>query len=495
MKPLIKLAIEYEEQGQYEQCEQVINQALQQFGEDQEVLRYAGVFLFKQGRYAEALDVFVNLYKHAEQNEELQEDLLEHILAAYYWPNEAVYRRTYEQNYAGFLAYRHNHMAEWPLFDDLSTIYVPRSTMEFYAFDKASKRFLKRINLDDSMRQERKESMEEGVLLVDVFQPTTLQFLEGFTQPPGHSGFEKHPIDIMWPDCHKRQAALQTIDYGEIIALGKFAFFSEWGDELNKFRCDLTITGEERKFYTADIAYLADYSDPVAFLSRRIAKLVFPLADEKARQELCQVLFYAYDIFTSQAERGDLIHREKQCADTLTTLFGTHGISLTDQVLELVASLARDFFLSICNGIQRKVTLKWILYKGFQLKLWGRDWERDLEFKPSAMGCLASEEELAKTYHCTKIVLTSCGHDSGKYGIREALLCGALPILRYLPPDSAIVDIKQDLVENEHFVFYHDKQDLLEKLDYYLKHEEERLRMVKKGRKRVLESLTCSETG
>jgi hypothetical protein len=256
-----------------------------------------------------------------------------------------------------------------------------------------------------------------------------------------------------------------------------------------KFIYDIPISVEERKFYSADVCFSSNYNDPVASLSNVILNKISPLLDEQFRLKVTECIVYTYDICQSRVENGELIYTQEQCEELLLSLFSHYGIE-SEISRETVKLIAKEFFLFICYGIHRRVALKWIVQRGFSLKIWGRYWEQEPEFRPYAMGWLKPGEELAKMYNCSKIVLGSCGHVTAHYRIWEALICGAMPIVRYIPPEFDMLDIRQDMVENEHFVFYYGKEDLFKKLEYYLQHEAERMRIVEQGRKRVLEALT-----
>jgi len=51
-------------------------------------------------------------------------------------------------------------------------------------------------------------------------------------------------------------------------------------------------------------------------------------------------------------------------------------------------------------------------------------------------------------------------------------------------------DFLDAFVPDEDFVYYDSKTDLLDKIDYYLEHEDERIRISENGHRRMLENHT-----
>ncbi len=52
------------------------------------------------------------------------------------------------------------------------------------------------------------------------------------------------------------------------------------------------------------------------------------------------------------------------------------------------------------------------------------------------------------------------------------------------------MDIRKIIKANEELVMFYDKEDFLQKTEYYLTHEKERQRMIETGRKAALERMT-----
>lgn len=60
----------------------------------------------------------------------------------------------------------------------------------------------------------------------------------------------------------------------------------------------------------------------------------------------------------------------------------------------------------------------------------------------------------------------------------------------FIPTDADVTDIRKILTLGEDVVCFRNREDLLDKVDYYLSHEEERQIMIERGRKIALEKMT-----
>ena len=96
-------------------------------------------------------------------------------------------------------------------------------------------------------------------------------------------------------------------------------------------------------------------------------------------------------------------------------------------------------------------------------------------------------EDMAKIYSQAKIVFNkSC---AGEINMRifETLACGSLLLTDRLKPEVGLEDLFQD---KKHLVLYDNDKDLLEKIDYYLRHESEREEIALAGHLEVLSKHT-----
>ena len=123
------------------------------------------------------------------------------------------------------------------------------------------------------------------------------------------------------------------------------------------------------------------------------------------------------------------------------------------------------------------------------IKLWGNGWSDNEKYREYAMGPAENGETLSKIYQASKIVIGNNILTTAAARAWESMLSGAFYLSNYIPENADITDIRKVLEEKD-YVMFHTKEELLEKVSYYLSHEEERLKMVQRGRKAALAKMT-----
>ncbi len=127
----------------------------------------------------------------------------------------------------------------------------------------------------------------------------------------------------------------------------------------------------------------------------------------------------------------------------------------------------------------------------YDLAVWGPGWEmlpKDSAVRRHLRGAHTTPADWRKIYSASGIVLATHYHDpTGSYPVYqasprvfEALACGAF----------VLCDRQRDVLalfrDGEHLVCFSDGDDLVEKVRYYLAHEEERQAIARQGRAEVL---------
>lgn len=65
------------------------------------------------------------------------------------------------------------------------------------------------------------------------------------------------------------------------------------------------------------------------------------------------------------------------------------------------------------------------------------------------------------------------------------MLSGAFYMSNDVPDEEDVVNIRKIMTEDKNIVFFYNRQDLLQKIDFYLTHEPERKQMIEAGRRRA----------
>lgn len=139
--------------------------------------------------------------------------------------------------------------------------------------------------------------------------------------------------------------------------------------------------------------------------------------------------------------------------------------------------------------------LKYLIDNNINIKIFGWGWEKYPEFKNFWLGSL-SQEDYAKVTNQSKISLNlthaglveenkdikltniSVGRLNGR--LFEIPLCKSFQIVQYLPEGQKLYK------EGKEIVMFHTKEELLDKIKYYLIHEKEREEIAENSYKRTL---------
>ncbi len=106
--------------------------------------------------------------------------------------------------------------------------------------------------------------------------------------------------------------------------------------------------------------------------------------------------------------------------------------------------------------------------------------QKVVEYFPKSYIGKSWPREMARIYSRSKIVVNSSINYDVNMRVFEALASGALLITD--PADS----LEELFKDGEELVIYHDENELISKIKYYLDHEDERIKIAQKGREKVL---------
>ncbi|MEK6889282.1 MAG: glycosyltransferase [Nanoarchaeota archaeon] len=132
---------------------------------------------------------------------------------------------------------------------------------------------------------------------------------------------------------------------------------------------------------------------------------------------------------------------------------------------------------------ERVKTIKFLVEKGVKVIVFGSLWNNYPEFKDICKGHINSNE-MPNVINQTKI---SIGLSKNKHGVAafkwrtfEIASCRAFSLVDYFE------EYKKYFKINEEIVMFKDEEDLVEKINYYLKHEKEREKIAKNAYKRII---------
>lgn len=241
------------------------------------------------------------------------------------------------------------------------------------------------------------------------------------------------------------------------------------------------LSEEEIETYGCDICFVCHAADVDAHIQEILEQ--FP---KELREPLCAI-YKGYQAYAY--ESGEFFYAENVFAQYIEGAFKqNYGITLRPAVINY---LARDMYTWFNQRVYRQTLVDWLLDAGFRnIKLWGNGWTTDEKYKDYAMGPAENGEVLSKVYQAAKIVIGNNVNGTGAARAWEAMLSGSFYMSNYVPPEEDVVDIRKIMTEGENLIMFYSKQDLLDKIGYYLVHEEERKQIAKKGNEMARKYMT-----
>lgn len=249
------------------------------------------------------------------------------------------------------------------------------------------------------------------------------------------------------------------------------------------YKRDLSDIEKER--YEADITCISHVGDPEGRLAQFIMDHSGQIDDPRVKQDFARFLKSAYDVTFEKIQKSEQVFSNEDYKLVLEEAAGKSGINYN-----ITEDFAYQFGFYVGNPVHRAIPLTWLAGRGYLLKLWGNEWGSNSLLKRYAMGPAANGDELAKVLSCSKITLGLQHQTTMHPRALEAMACGSLYICKSLPEEYDYDNIRNYFTEGEDFLCFYNRDDLLNKVDYYLKNDEERRRIAENGRKKTIELYT-----
>lgn len=163
------------------------------------------------------------------------------------------------------------------------------------------------------------------------------------------------------------------------------------------------------------------------------------------------------------------------------------GFSIKEVGMQFIA-----FHLSIISDtFNRQKVMEWIIDSNItkSIKVWGNGWHNIEKFRKFDMG-LAKYDELPHIYQNSRIAL------SNTHGVYlhernfEILASSGFPLIKHMGDDFDEYNITDYFKENNDIILYYNKNDLLNKIQYYLDNPHERDRIANNGKNIVCQQFT-----
>lgn len=241
------------------------------------------------------------------------------------------------------------------------------------------------------------------------------------------------------------------------------------------------LTEREAEEYGCDICFVCHASDVDNYLVKELQR--YP----KELWESIALVHKGYQDYVYRT--GKFFYTPRAFYEYIKGVFDQSGESrFTDAGIE---SMAENMYQWFNQRVFRQTLVDWILDAGFMnIKLWGNGWSDNEKYKDYAMGPAENGETLSKIYQSSKIVIGNNIQTTAAARAWESMLSGAFYMSNYIPPEADVCDIRKIVKADEDVVMFRTREDLIQKIHYYLEHEEERQEMIKRGRKAALEKMT-----
>lgn len=163
-----------------------------------------------------------------------------------------------------------------------------------------------------------------------------------------------------------------------------------------------------------------------------------------------------------------------------------HGYVFHDHA-GVVRGIAEQFWHLAGARFYRQQPLLWLSEAGYDLALYGHGWEDHPLLARHARGYVAHGEALSKIYRNSAVNLSV--HETGNYTARlfDGLASGGFFLFRYHPADLLDGGLKDFLDTDTDVLYFSNRDELLEKVDFYLNNRDERDIFVEPVRRKILD--------
>lgn len=244
------------------------------------------------------------------------------------------------------------------------------------------------------------------------------------------------------------------------------------------------ITKEEKEKYSCDICILCHTKSIEDYINNDVISI--DGLDDKLKE-----IFYSYYKLVQNDDSMIFYELQEYKKFIKYSLISFYSIRASDKLIDFYAE---RMYYELNSIVFRQCLVDWLIEAGYtNIKLWGKGWEDQDKYQPYAMGIAENGEVLSKIYQCSKIVLGNNIKTTGAARVWESMLSGAFYLSNWIPQNEDAVDIRK-ILKPEDFSMFKGKRDLLEKVNYYLTHEEERQEMIERGKEKALEKMTFDIT-
>lgn len=244
-----------------------------------------------------------------------------------------------------------------------------------------------------------------------------------------------------------------------------------------------TLSEKEHKQYNSDVCFVGNsttsrdvlYKDLVNTHERFFMKGVEIKKKKKYQKFMKKIIDECFELTDLQETfLGYNEFFEKYMLDKLPEIKYFFGTLEENHFYKFILMME----LYLLAPIYRVCIMNWILKREFNTKIFGMRWSQEETYNNLWGGEIPNGKELSKVYNASKIVI----HSNICHGVHrrffEASLSGCLCICPRPEKTMNLADLDTYFKEDEEVVYFDNKQDLYRKIEYYLKYDEDRKKIV-----------------
>ncbi|WP_026527196.1 glycosyltransferase family protein [Butyrivibrio sp. VCD2006] len=240
------------------------------------------------------------------------------------------------------------------------------------------------------------------------------------------------------------------------------------------------LSNEEIEKYSADICFVCHASDADKWIDDTMDRL-------NVHGEVGDVFRDLLLGYMELAAKGEFFFSQKEFEEYIGNTFLEKGYQINSDGLEI---MAKETFNWFNQRVFRQTIVDWIIDAGFtNLKLWGNGWKSNPKYADYAMGPAENGETLSKIYQASKVVVGNNIMTTSAARAWESMLSGAFYLSNYIPPECDWCDIRKIMPEGT-VEYFRTRDELIEKLHYFIEHDEERKAVANKCREEALKRMT-----
>lgn len=285
-------------------------------------------------------------------------------------------------------------------------------------------------------------------------------------------------------------------DYGNMFVL---PMKMEWADELKNLgmppiRILYAAEGIDIEAFKKTNAINEQFACDVVSVNNTagsegvyLKMLLEKFGDSRAYREIINKL---YSELIEMADTEQFLFFNKSFHKMIIEKHYLYGIDIDYINLGVIA----DYCRLVMSAFYRARIIEWILDSGItkNIKLWGSGWYNIERLRSFHMGTAQHGKQLSEIYQNSRIALSENGEMTLHERNFEIMASGGFPLIKNIEPENGetIDSITNYFKENEEVVLFYNKDDLLNKIQYYLDNQEERERIAENGRQVVINNFS-----